>query len=138
MGNVPHGRLARSFAGVASVVWSRPRFAHAATSRVWRLACQGRPSRRRVLSRHLKATRGELCTSLPISYVPGGGRLRKDPDEQVEYAIGEVFAHFKQAGSARRTALALGEAEGWLPSRPECRHWPVRCAGRPSTGCDTS
>ena len=73
----------------------------------------------------LKATRGELYTSLPIGYVLDGGRLRKDPDEQVRHAIGQVFAKFEQAGSARRTALALREAGVRLPSRPESRNGPV-------------
>lgn len=77
-------------------------------------------------AKHLKATRGELYTSLPIGYVLDGVRLRKDPDEQVQHAIGEVFAQFEQAGSARRTALALREAGVRLPARPEGRNGPVR------------
>ena len=54
-----------------------------------------------------KAKRGELYNGVPIGYVLQGERLEKDPDEQVRHAVEQVFAKFREMGSARRAAWAL-------------------------------
>ena len=64
-----------------------------------------------------KARRGELYASVPIGYVLRGARLEKDPDEQVRHAVGQVFAQFREVGSARGAALALRRQGVLLPAR---------------------
>ena len=64
-----------------------------------------------------KARRGELYGSVPIGYVLRGVRLEKDPDEQVRHAVGQVFAKFREVGSARGAALALRRQGVLLPAR---------------------
>ena len=65
-----------------------------------------------------KARRGELYQGpVAAGYVLDGAQLRKDPDEHVQEAIGQVFAKFRELGTARQVARAL-RAEGVkLPSR---------------------
>lgn len=55
-----------------------------------------------------KAARGELRISVPIGYVwhPQAG-LGLDPDIRVQEAIRQVFARFRELGSARQVLLAL-------------------------------
>ncbi|MDE0101513.1 MAG: recombinase family protein, partial [Bryobacterales bacterium] len=72
-------------------------------------------------SKEEKAQRGELYASVPIGYVLRGVRLEKDPDEQVRHAVGQVFAKFREVGSARGAALALREQGVLLPARPAGR-----------------
>ena len=64
-----------------------------------------------------KARRGELYVGVPTGYVLAGKELRKDPDGHVQEAIGQVFAKFRELGTARQVAQSL-RAEGVkLPSR---------------------
>ncbi len=72
-----------------------------------------------------KAKRGELYNGVPIGYVLQGKRLEKDPDEQVRHALEQVFAKFREMGSARRAALGLRQAEVRLPARRGGRDGPV-------------
>ena len=66
-----------------------------------------------------KAQRGELYTNnVPMGYVLRGVTLEKDPDEQVRHAVGQVFAKFREVGSARGAALALRQQGVLLPVRP--------------------
>ena len=55
-----------------------------------------------------KAARGELRISVPIGYVwhPQAG-LDLDPDIRVQEAIRQIFARFRELGSARQVLLAL-------------------------------
>ena len=62
-----------------------------------------------------KAERGELYRRVPAGYVLDGTRLRKDPDERVRQAIGEVFAQFRATGSARQAVKRLRQAGTKLP-----------------------
>ena len=64
-----------------------------------------------------KARRGELYRSVPSGYVRDGTGLRKDPDEQVRHAIGQVFAKFRELGSARQVVRALRAGGTKLPGR---------------------
>lgn len=73
-----------------------------------------------------KAARGELRVSVPAGYVWDGERMRKDPNEQVRNAIGEVFAKFEEQGSARQTAQALRQAGTRLPARQGAERGEVR------------
>ncbi len=64
-----------------------------------------------------KARRGELYHNIPAGFLLEGGRLIKDPDHQVQHAIGEVFARFRKHGSARGATGSLLEDGIRLPSR---------------------
>ena len=63
-----------------------------------------------------KAARGELRISVPIGYVwhPQAG-LGLDPDIRVQEAIRQVFARFREMGSARQVLLALAEQKHCFP-----------------------
>ncbi|MYJ94551.1 MAG: serine recombinase [Proteobacteria bacterium] len=63
-----------------------------------------------------KAARGELRISVPIGYVwhPEAG-LGLDPDIRVQEAIRQVFARFRELGSARQVLLALAEQKHCFP-----------------------
>lgn len=61
-----------------------------------------------------KAKRGELQFQLPIGYVyDENGRIVKDPDAQVQEAVGLLFSTFKRVGSARSCACEF-ERQGIL------------------------
>lgn len=64
-----------------------------------------------------KARRGELYHRVPAGFLLEGGRLVKDPDRQVQHAIGEVFARFQAHGSARGVTGSLLEDGIRLPTR---------------------
>ena len=64
-----------------------------------------------------KARRGELYHHIPAGFLLEGGRLVKDPDHQVQHAIGEVFARFRRHGSARGATGSLLEDGIRLPTR---------------------
>lgn len=66
-----------------------------------------------------KAERGELYRRVASGYVLDGGQLRKDPDERVRHAIGEVFASFRETGSARQAVQRLRAAGRQLPGGRE-------------------
>jgi DNA invertase Pin-like site-specific DNA recombinase len=65
-----------------------------------------------------KARRGELRRRLPAGYVhDGAGRIRKDPDEQVAAAVGDVFERFARLGTVHQTHLSLTEEGVKIPVR---------------------
>ena len=66
-----------------------------------------------------KAERGELYRRVASGYVLDGGQLCKDPDERVRHAIGEVFASFRETGSARQAVQRLRAAGTQLPGGRE-------------------
>lgn len=70
-----------------------------------------------------KAAKGELRRGLPVGLVWGedDGEVRFHPDEAVTTAIGQVFAQFAEAGSARRV---------WLWFRTHGLHLPQQIPGR--------
>jgi DNA invertase Pin-like site-specific DNA recombinase len=54
----------------------------------------------------LKATRGELYTTVPIGFLrTRGNRLELDPDQRIQQAIRLVFQHFAATGSVRQALL---------------------------------
>ena len=63
-----------------------------------------------------KAARGELRISVPIGYVwhPQAG-LGLDPDIRVQEAIRQIFARFRELGSARQVLLALSAQKLCFP-----------------------
>lgn len=63
-----------------------------------------------------KAARGELRISVPIGYLwdPQAG-LGLDPDIRVQEAIRQIFARFRELGSARQVLLALTEQKLCFP-----------------------
>ena len=79
-----------------------------------------------------KAERGELYRRVASGYVLDGGQLRKDPDERVRHAIGEVFASFRKTGSARQAVRRLRAAETRLPGgrEPGRTEWKVATYSR--------
>ncbi|MFY9876341.1 MAG: recombinase family protein [Rhodomicrobium sp.] len=65
-----------------------------------------------------QAQRGEYFTRVAEGYVLGeGGRLEKDPDEQVQRLIGLIFEKFRELGSARQVQLWFRQEEIELPKR---------------------
>src|ERR1700730_10491740 len=66
-----------------------------------------------------KAARGELRRGLPVGFVWGEeeGEVCFHPDEAVRTAIGQVFIHFAETGSARRV---------WLWFRSEGVKFPLQ------------
>lgn len=65
----------------------------------------------------LKASRGELFTSVAVGYTRNeADRLEKDPDQRVQAAISQVFEKFQQLGSARQVLMWLRETHIELPS----------------------
>src|SRR5271166_1001010 len=65
-----------------------------------------------------QALRGEYFTRVAEGYVLGeGGRLEKDPDEQVQRLIGLVFEKFRELGTARQVQLWFRQEEIKLPKR---------------------
>lgn len=63
-----------------------------------------------------KAARGELRISVPIGYVwhPQAG-LGLDPDVRIQEAIRQIFARFRELGSARQVLLALSAQKLCFP-----------------------
>ena len=65
----------------------------------------------------LKASRGELFTSVAVGYIrTEGDRLDKDPDQRVQGAISQVFEKFQHLGSARQVLMWLREANIEIPA----------------------
>jgi len=65
----------------------------------------------------LKASRGELFTSVAIGYIRSDeNRLNKDPDQRVQVAISQVFEKFRQLGSARQVLMRLRENHIEMPA----------------------
>lgn len=61
-----------------------------------------------------KASRGELKNPLPVGYLyDGGGRVIKDPDQQVQSALELFFRSFRICGSAHRLT-AYYKKKGYL------------------------
>jgi DNA invertase Pin-like site-specific DNA recombinase/DNA-directed RNA polymerase subunit M/transcription elongation factor TFIIS len=57
-----------------------------------------------------KARRGELRTRLPVGYVyDEGGRVAKDPDDEIRGAVQLLFDSFRRIGSANGTAAFFNE-----------------------------
>ena len=79
-----------------------------------------------------KARRGALYHNLPAGFLLEGDRLVKDPDRQVRHAIGEVFARFREQGSARRVTASLLDDGVRLPVRTPGREieWDDAAYGR--------
>ena len=79
-----------------------------------------------------KARRGELYHNVPVGFLLEGDRLIKDPDRQVQHAIGEVFTRFQDQGSARRVTASLLEDGVRLPVRKPGREvvWGDATYGR--------
>jgi DNA invertase Pin-like site-specific DNA recombinase len=78
-----------------------------------------------------KARRGELAMALPVGYARDElGRVVKDPDIQVQEAIGLVFDAFLRRRSARRVVIELCQVGLRVPTR-----WRSDTVGwtRPST-----
>lgn len=64
----------------------------------------------------LKASRGELFTSVPVGYVrTERNRIEKDPDERVRAALDLVFRKFMELQSVRQVHLWLREERVDLP-----------------------
>jgi excisionase family DNA binding protein len=64
----------------------------------------------------LKASRGDLHTSVALGYVRSAGdRLEMDPDRRVREAIDLVFRKFDEVGSVRQVALWLRQENIQLP-----------------------
>lgn len=64
----------------------------------------------------LKASRGELFTSVPVGYVrTEPDRIEKDPDERVRAALDLVFRKFMELQSVRQVHLWLREERVDLP-----------------------
>lgn len=65
-----------------------------------------------------KARRGELRTVLPVGFVYApDGRVVLDPDQQVQQAIGCLFATFRRTGSAMATLRAFHNQNLSFPRR---------------------
>lgn len=65
-----------------------------------------------------KARRGELETPLPIGFVDGAdGRVRLDPDQQVQGTMRLFFETFRRTGSAMATVKAFGHQQLKFPRR---------------------
>jgi excisionase family DNA binding protein len=65
----------------------------------------------------LKASRGDLHTTVAIGYVRGeGDRIEKDPDRRICEAIGAVFAKFDELRSVRQVLLWFRQEAVRLPS----------------------
>ena len=79
-----------------------------------------------------KAQRGELYHHVPAGFVLEGSQVSKDPDRQVQHAIGEVFARFEEYGSARRVTASLLEDGVRMPTRQPGSelHWGEVSYGR--------
>lgn len=64
----------------------------------------------------LKASRGELFTSVPVGYVrTERHRIEKDPDERVRAALDLVFGKFMELQSVRQVHLWLRQEQVDLP-----------------------
>ena len=65
----------------------------------------------------LKASRGDLHTTVAIGFVRSeGDRIEQDPDLRIREAISAVFARFAQAGSVRQVLLWFRQERIELPS----------------------
>jgi DNA invertase Pin-like site-specific DNA recombinase len=70
------------------------------------------------------AHRGELRHPLPVGYVyDEGGQVVKDPDEQVQRAVEDLFAEFARTGSAMQTVRAFHETGRLFPQRAWAGAW---------------
>ncbi len=64
------------------------------------------------------AHRGELRHPLPVGFVyDGDGAIVKDPDEQVQAAVTDLFAEFHRTGSALGVMRAFAETGRLFPQR---------------------
>jgi len=79
-----------------------------------------------------RARRGELYHNVPAGFPLEGDRLVRDPNRQVRHAIGEVFARFREQGSARRVTAGLLDDGVRLPARMPGREvaWDDATYGR--------
>jgi DNA invertase Pin-like site-specific DNA recombinase len=80
-----------------------------------------------------KIARGEVLHLAPAGYErTPDNRLEMSADEQVRQSIREVFACFRQTGSARQSLLKLRERGVRLPSRGDCGDvvWRAACMSR--------
>ena len=72
---------------------------------------------RSVEALRLKASRGELFTSVAVGYVKvRRDRIAKDPDRRVQEAVGLVFRKFAEFRSIRQVHLWLRQEEVLLPA----------------------
>lgn len=66
----------------------------------------------------LKASRGDLHTSVAIGYVRSSNdRLEMDPDRRIREALNLVFRKFNEVGSVRQVAVWLRQESVQLPTR---------------------
>ncbi len=66
----------------------------------------------------LKASRGELFTSVAVGYVRcEDDRIEKDPDQRVQSALALVFKRFRELGSARQVLLWMRDEKIELPTQ---------------------
>jgi hypothetical protein len=65
-----------------------------------------------------KARRGDLRTPLPVGFVYDAvGRVKFDPDQQVQRTLRYFFETFRRTGAAGRTVKALREEEVAFPRK---------------------
>lgn len=65
-----------------------------------------------------KARRGELASPLPVGFVyDDQGRVRLDPDQQVQQAVQLLFATFRRTGTARATVKYFHDEGVLFPRR---------------------
>jgi Resolvase, N terminal domain/Recombinase len=65
----------------------------------------------------LKASRGDLHTSVAIGYVRSSNdRLEMDPDRRIRKALNLVFRKFNEVGSVRQVAVWLRQESVQLPT----------------------
>ncbi|MCK5806676.1 MAG: recombinase family protein, partial [Lentisphaeria bacterium] len=73
------------------------------------------------------AARGEVFTIVPVGYVrTEDRRCEKDPDRQVQEAIGLMFRKFQEVGTARQSLLWFREEGIRLPVRPAVKGRPLQ------------
>ena len=71
-----------------------------------------------------KAARGELRIPVPIGYIwHREAGLGFDPDLRVQQTIRQVFAKFRELGSARQVLLTLSEQQFCFPVRRTTAGW---------------
>jgi hypothetical protein len=66
----------------------------------------------------------ELPHPLPVGYIyDQDGQIVKDPDEQVQRAVADLFAEFARTGSAMKTVRAFHQTGRLFPQRACAGAW---------------